>query len=406
MLKINTVTILGANGNMGSLCGGLIAAFGDTKVFMVARTINKANEGIVRAIDSVKSDVIKHNFIPLTYDNLSLCIPKSDWIIEACTEDINVKYSLNHRISKFVKPKTIISTTTSSLSITNLAAVFDKDMQSYYFGTHFFNPPYKRLLCEVIPGPNSARKIQNELAEYLEKKLIRQVIICRDLPAFVANRIAFEILNKALIFGQKYGIEYIDYLLGGITGRVMPPLRTIDFIGLDIYKEIAENMGFRIPLYVNKLICAGKLGNKTGSGIYGVNNKNQTSKRTKVEFIEGVKEKIREGKYKEAISVLINSHTKEAKIIQYFFAKYIQVSFSMVNTVTEKIEDVDKAMAYGYNWLPPSVLIDLIGDKHRVIDLLNKFKLDVPVKLLEHKSTSVFYTLQNILDYRSYLRSI
>ena len=129
MIDIKTVTILGANGHMGSLCGGLIAAFGNAKVFMVSRTMKKANEGIAKAVISVRSDIIKNSLIPLTYDDLSVCIPKSDWILEASSEDINIKHSLNTQISKLVKPKTIISTISSGLSIADLASDFNKNIQ-------------------------------------------------------------------------------------------------------------------------------------------------------------------------------------------------------------------------------------------------------------------------------------
>lgn len=417
MLKINFVTILGANGNMGSLLGGLIAAFGNAKIFMVARTIKKANEGIARAIDSVRSDVIKNNLIPLTYNNLSTCVSKSDWILECLPEDISIKLSMNTQISKFTKPKTTVSTTSSGLSITGLASDFNKDIQKHYFGTHFFNPPYKMLLCEVIPNPNSDKSIQQDLVEYLEKILLRQVIISKDMPAYIGNRIGFEILNEALIYGEKYGIPYIDYLLGGITGRIMPPLQIIDFIGLDVYKAVAENMDLKIPNFINKLIAKGKLGNKAGNGLYKFSKNNKyylnikkdrykLLRKPNIRLIENVKNEIKEGRYKEAISMLMNSNTKEARIIQYFFAEYIHVSFSLIGSVAKNKEDVDKAMAYGFNWLPPSALIGLIGGKLNAINLLNKFNLSTPRELSKYKNRATFYTLQNILDHRSLLRAI
>lgn len=417
MIRVNTVTILGANGNMGSLCGGLIAAFGNVKVFMVSRTMNKARIGIAKAMDSIKSDVIKNRLIPLTYSDLATCIPKSDWILEAVSEDIDIKHFLNSQISKFIKPKTIVSTTSSGLSITDLALDFDKDTQKYYFGTHFFNPPYKMLLCEVISNPNSDPKIQKRLISYLEIILLRQVIISKDKPAFVGNRIAFNILNEALIYSQRYGISYIDYLLGGVTGRVMSPLKTVDLVGLDICKAVVENIGLVLPPYVNELINKKKLGNKIGCGLYKFTkdevrewdidkHKYKRIVQFNSDLINHVKEKIREGKYKDAISIIINANTKEAKIIQYFFAKYIYVSFSNIGSVAENVEDVDRAMGFGYNWLPPSALVDLIGGKVNTIKLLEKFNFHTPISLSKYNNAATFYTLQNILDYRIFLRSV
>ncbi len=416
MLNINKVTILGANGNMGSQCAGLIAALGNAKVYMVARTIDKVNEGIDRACESVKSDAIKSNLIPATYDSLSSCIPLSDWVLESSSEDIEIKHTLNGYISSLVKPKTVISTTSSGLSITALASDFSRNLQSNYFGTHFFNPPYKMLLCEVIPNPNSGKKIQVDLVEYLEKVLLRQVITSKDEPAFVGNRIGIEIINEALRYGKKYGIDYIDYLLGGITGRVMPPLQTIDLIGVDIYKAVAENMGLKIPNSINKLILGGRLGNKSGEGLYkpfknkiyclNMNeNKYEICRMFNFDLIEDVKMKIREGDYQKAIFLLLSSNTREAKIIQYFFAKYIHSAFSIIGTIAKNSEDIDKAMGFGFNWLPPSSLINLLGGRHMAIDLLNKFNLSIPAKLSSSSQEAVFYKLQDRLDYRSFVRS-
>lgn len=416
MLRINTVSILGANGNMGSSCGGLIAAFGNCQVFMVSRSIAKAKEGIAKAINSVKSDAIESNFIPLTYKELSVCIPKSQWVLEAFPEDMNIKHKINIQISKFVKPKTIISTTTSSLSINDLASDFNKSLRNYYFGTHFFNPPYKMLLCEIIPNLDSNKKIQQDLVEYLEKILLRQVIICKDIPAFLGNGIGITILNEALLYAQKFGVLYMDYLLGGIVGRILPPLQTIDLIGLDVYQAIVNDMGLVKQIWIDKLIKEQKLGNKTGSGLYKYkkNKKYYWDFKCKrylpfssmnIVFIEDVKEKIKEGKYREAIFNLTNSDTKEAKIIQYFFAKYIYTALSLINTVAKNIEDIDKAMAFGFNWLPPGSLIDFIGGKVNAINLLKKNSLPVPEVLSKFDNKSIFNRLQNIMDNRTFFRA-
>lgn len=416
MLKIKTVTILGANGNIGSLCGGLIAAFGDAKVFMVSRTLKKAKEGILRAMNSVRSDVIQDNLIPLTYDDLSQCIAESDWVLEATFENINVKHTINKAISKYIKSGVIISSTTSGLSISDLAADFKKDIQKYYFGTHFFNPPYKMLLCEVIPNPNSDKNIQNALIAYLEKILLRKVIVSGDVPAFIGNRIGFGLLSEVLTYGRKYGISYIDYILGGITGRIMPPLRTIDLVGLDIYREITKNLGIRKQEWVDKIVDDNKLGDKSEGGLYKIlggsrlelnirENKYIPVKSLNIELINNVKERIREGQYKEAISLLINANTKEAIIIQYFFAKYISLSFGLIGLTAESIKDVDTAMAYGFNWLPPSSLINLLGGKSNTIKLLDKFKLNNHPQLFK-SNEKVDCKLQETLDFRPFLRSI
>lgn len=430
MSNIKTVTILGANGTMGSQCAGIIAGFGNAKVFMIARSIEKANEGISGAIDSIKSDIIKNQLIPKTYDDIKECVKQSDWIFELTAEDINIKHDINKQISKFKKPKAIVSTVSSGLSIDELAKDFSKNEQKYYFGTHFFNPPYKMLLCELIPNSNSDPKIQKELFEYLQNILHRKVVVTKNTPGFAGNRIGFQLLNEAVLFAEKNknkgAFSYIDKLLGGFTGRAMPPFPTIDLVGLDVHKAIVDNIynltndfardSFKITKTFEYLIEKRFLGNKEGNGIY---KKEETEKlvfdidtkkyksipKYDFKFINETKEKISEGKYEEAYQILMNTNTYESNIIQYFFARYISYSLSLVGSVVKTKEDIDKVMAYGFSWLPPCALIDLIGNKDKIIKLLKKYKMKIPKVILKHSSNKNFYTLQSELDFRSFIKA-
>ncbi|HMY47698.1 MAG TPA: 3-hydroxyacyl-CoA dehydrogenase NAD-binding domain-containing protein, partial [Leptospiraceae bacterium] len=142
MREIKTVTVLGANGTMGANSAAIVAAFGHAKVHMLARSVDKAKEGIKIAVDSVRSGVIEKNFIPGTYDaDLEKAVSESDWVFELVAEDYAIKEPLNKRIAASRKPGTIVSTVSSGLSIERLASHFDADGQKYYYGTHFFNPP-------------------------------------------------------------------------------------------------------------------------------------------------------------------------------------------------------------------------------------------------------------------------
>jgi len=415
-MQIKTVTILGANGTMGSQCAGIIAGFGEAKVFMIARSLEKAQEGIARAIDSIKSDIIKNQLIPKTYEDIKECVGQSDWTFELTAEDIETKHKINQQISEYKKPGAIISTVSSGLSIDELASDFTKEEQKYYFGTHFYNPPYKMLLCELIPNSHSDPKVQKELFEYLQNTLHRKVVITKNTPGFAGNRIGFQLLNEAVHFAQnnqkKGGTFYIDHLLGGFTGRAMPPIATIDLVGLDVHKAIVDNIykltndfaheTFKLPKTIKNLILDGKLGNKTNGGFYTKEDKKNIFN---FEFINQAKEKISQGQYEEAYKILMETNTYESNIIQYFFAKYISYSLSLVGPVVATKEDVDKCMAYGFNWLPPCALIDLIGDKEKIVKLLNQYKLPIPEIIKKHSLKNKFYTLQSELDFRSFIKA-
>jgi 3-hydroxyacyl-CoA dehydrogenase len=415
---------------MGSQCAGIISGFGNTKVYMVARTLEKAQDGINKAIDSIKSDAISSQLIPKTYDDIKECLSDSDWIVEIISEDLELKHTINKQISKYKKPRSIVSTISSGLSINELAKDFSLEEQKYYFCTHFFNPPYKMLLCEFIPNLNSDTIVQSDLFLYLQNILHRKVVTTKDTPGFAGNRIGFQLLNESLQFAQKYqnegGIALIDYLLGGFTGRAMSPMATIDLVGLDVHKAIVNNIytltndeandSFKLPKYVEYLISNGYLGNKSRQGFYKkeddqklVFNTNSNSyepiPKFNIEFINQAKNLISVGDYKKAFQIILESKTFEAKIIQYFFARYISYSLSLVGPVVREKADIDKVMAYGFSWLPPCALIDLLGGKDTVVKLIKLHNFKVPDVISNQISTEKFYSLQNELDFRSFIKA-
>lgn len=402
MLNINTVTVIGANGAMGAAVAGIFASFGNVKVNMVSRTLSKSMEGIEKAVKSVRADSIRRNLVARSYEDLADCIVESDWVFESVAENYDIKNEINTVISRYRKPGTIVSTGTSGLSIEILKNVFDKEAQSLYFVTHFFNPPYSLPLCELIPNESADRETIESLKVYLEQVLIRKVVVLKDAPAFLANRIGFQFMNEALQFAELYedrgGIDYIDAILGPFTGRGMAPLVTVDFIGLDVYKAITDNLyqnisdlysnSFLLPQYIDRLIKENKLGRKCGQGLYKLDRdstgkkhifvydiKSQTY-RSKIKysfyFVEKMVAAIKESKYDEAIEILLNNDSEEARICSYFLIKYVVYSVFVANEIADSIQDADTVMAFGFNWVPPLALVELFGGKEAIIDLMKK----------------------------------
>ncbi|MCL4383936.1 3-hydroxyacyl-CoA dehydrogenase family protein [Patescibacteria group bacterium] len=429
MKSIKTVTILGANGTMGSHCAGIIAGFGEAKIFMVARTLEKAQEGIHIAQDSIKTDTIAHQFIPQTYADLASCIPQSDWIFELTAENLELKKEITSLIAKYKKSGSIVSTVSSGLSINELSKCFTESESKFYFGTHFYNPPYRLLLCEFIPTNKSDPSTQAELISYLSNQLHRQVVITKDSPGFAGNRIGFQILNEAAQFANRYqdlgGITYIDELLGGVTGHTLPPMATSDLVGLDVHQAIVDNLylhtsdeaheTFKMPAFLTFLISRGYLGNKSGQGLYkNENGQKYVFNTVKLRYepipvlnfplLTKIKAKISVAQYQEAFNDILTGNTQESEIMAYFIARYISYSLSLVGTVVNQLHDIDLVMGYGFNWLPPSALIDLLGGYQPTVKLIHRFKLPVPQTL--SSSIDHFYKLQNQLDYRNFIRAI
>lgn len=432
MREIKTVTVLGANGAMGAGSAGVIAAFGNAKVYMLARDLEKAKDGVEKAYNSVKAEVIRKNLIPGTYDqDLERCVAESDWVFELVAESYEVKEPINARIAKARKPGTIVSTVSSGLSIERLAKAFDEDGRKHYYGTHFFNPPYKMILCELVTHPGNDKKVTQQLGEYLDKTLGRAVVYTNDTPAFAGNRVGFQLMNEVAIFAEKHadagGIALMDEIMSGYTGRAMGPLATIDFVGLDVHKAIVDNIyentkdeahsTFKLPAYMQKLIDEGKLGMKAKGGLTKI-TKTADGKKEKfvyniktgaydpypkfnIEFIPKAKTLIQESNYKGAMDVVKSAQGMEADLARYFISRYISYSLSIVGEVVDTKEMVDMAMGFGFNWVPASAFVDFLGGPKETIAMMEKSKVPVPELLKKADPNKKFYELSGILDPRS-----
>ncbi|EPG64986.1 3-hydroxyacyl-CoA dehydrogenase family protein [Leptospira wolffii] len=432
MREIKTVTVLGANGTMGAGSAAIVAAFGKAKVHMLARDVNKAKEGIEKAVGSIKTDTIRPRLIPGSYDqDLEKAVSESDWVFELVAESYEVKEPINKRIAKARRPGTIVSTVSSGLSIARLADAFDEDGKKHYYGTHFFNPPYKMILCELVTHAGNDKKVTKKLGEYLAKTLGRAVVYTNDTPAFAGNRIGFQLINevaqKAEEYSDKGGIALLDAIMSGYTGRAMAPLDTADFVGLDVHKAIVDNLydmtkdaahsTFKLPGYFQKLIDRGDLGRKSGQGLFKM-TKTPDGKKEKlyydikadlyvpvpkfdIPFIKEANRRIGEADYFGAMNIVKEAKGLEADLARYFIARYVSYSLSIVGEVVETKEMADLAMGTGFNWAPASAFVDFLGGPKEAVSLITKAKLPVPEVLAKAKAGKPFYQLKDILDARS-----
>ena len=433
-MKINTVTVIGANGTMGANVAALFAAFGNAKVYMVSREIEKSQQAITKATRSVRADSIAKNMIPVDYTSLTDCVSKSDLIFESVAEDLKVKANITKQIAPYIPAHAVVCSGTSGLSITQLAECLTPNMSSRYFGVHFFNPPYSMTLCELIPTKYSDEKLIFELQDYLQSVLFRSVVQTKDSPAFLANRIGFQFINKALQFAERYkdngGIDYIDSILGPFTGRTMPPIKTADFVGLDIHDAIMSNVryntqdyandSFVTPEYVKKLIQRGQLGRKTRAGLYKTQVNENGSKSTLVydinsdsyrkdipyafPFAESMKQQIKIGNYTEAFHILLNNHSQEAEICIYFLLNYIAYSLLTAADVASNIAAADVAMATGFNWCPPLALLDVMKTATDVPALI-RTKLNLDDCIQQKLDLLLSKAPKSTYDYRMYFKN-
>lgn len=203
-----------------------------------------------------------------------------DWIIEAVVENLEIKRALLKKIEAVRTPGTIITTNTSGLPVGQIADGFSEDFRRAWFGTHFFNPPRYMRLLELIPTPQSDRALMDAVSHFCDVRLGKGVVLAKDTPNFIANRIGtFSVLN-VMRFMQEMDltIEDVDALTGQAVGwPKSATFRTIDLVGLDILGHVVGNMtqnvhdergDLKLPDFFSQMLQRKWLGDKTKGGFY------------------------------------------------------------------------------------------------------------------------------------------
>src|SRR5580698_6231966 len=203
-----------------------------------------------------------------------------DWIIEAVVENLEIKRGLLKKVEGIRKPGTIVTTNTSGLPVGKIAEGFSDDFRRVWFGTHFFNPPRYMRLLEIIPTQEADRAAIDAISHFCDVRLGKGVVIAKDTPNFIGNRIGtFSVLNVMRLM-QEMGlsIEEVDALTGQAVGwPKSATFRTIDLVGLDILGHVVGNMtanvhdersDLRLPEFFKQMIERKWLGDKTKGGFY------------------------------------------------------------------------------------------------------------------------------------------
>jgi 3-hydroxyacyl-CoA dehydrogenase len=416
MRSVRKIVVLGANGAMGSGSGAVFASAGVPTTFL-ARSLEKAEAGRARAEQLAKGKIAPKSIHCGTYDaDLARVVADADLVFEAVSEDIETKREIFDLIDRVRAPGSIVATVSSGLSIRAMCADRSTDFRAHFLGVHLFNPPTAIVGCEVIPHAGTSPEVVDGVRALLEKTFGRVVVECADTPAFAGNRIGFKVLNEVAQLAEVHGVAYMDQLLGAHSGRALAPLATIDLVGWDVHRAIVDNLwdatqdeahaSFLLPAYMARGIAQGHLGRKTRDkgGFFRMEGKGDTAKHFVLDpatgqyrpledvrpplptFIEKMKAAIRTGKHPEALDVLCKSTGRDAGILRGVLLGYISYSLARVGEVVAHARDVDRIMGFGFNWAPPSVLVDAIGAA-RVIDLLERAELIVPPVVFEAART-------------------
>lgn len=279
---MKNITVIGA-GTMGNGIAHVFAMHG-YKVHLSdisAQALQKAIETITRNLDRMVSkgaigEGEKNETLAniKTFTNLSEAVAQADLVVEAATENIELKLSIFRQMDESAPAHSILATNTSSISITKIASVTGRPDK--VIGMHFMNPVPVMKLVEVIRGYATSDKVTEQIMD-LSKKLNKVPVEVNDYPGFVANRILMPMINEAILslYEGVAGVYEIDTVMKLGMAHPMGPLQLADFIGLDVCLSILRVLqdGFGNPKYAPcpllvNMVTAGKLGVKSGEGFY------------------------------------------------------------------------------------------------------------------------------------------
>lgn len=314
-----------------------------------------------------------------------------DWIIEVVVERLDIKKIVFDQVEKYRKPGTLITSNTSGIPMHMMCEGRSDDFKKHFCGTHFFNPPRYLRLLEIIPGPETDPEIIHFLMHYGDLFLGKETVLCKDTPAFIANRIGIYAIMSAMHTIEDMGLTVgeVDRMTGPIVGRAKSAtFRTMDVVGLDTTVNVANNLyaglpndeskdAFKLPKIVKEVHERGWFGDKSGQGYFKKTkdkdgNRNileldlktfEYVERTRANFkaLEAVKE---EEDLKKRIVTLVNFQDKAGEFYRKtFFDTFKYVSYR-IPEISDELYRIDQAVCAGFAWkLGPFDTWDLLGVK-------------------------------------------
>lgn len=320
-------------------------------------------------------------------DHLSQ-LKEADWIIEVVTERLEIKKSILKTIEGVRKEGAIVSTNTSGISVNAMAEECSEEFRRHFLGTHFFNPPRHMKLLEIIPGFDTDPEITQFMVDFCTKRLGKGVVLAKDTPNFISNRIGTYGLLVTLqeMVKNSYSVEEVDAATGPVLGRPKSAtFRTLDLVGIDTFVHVAKNVYdnvqdghekdvFTVSDVLNELVSRGWIGEKGGQGFYKKVKGDQGStilslnlstmeynpsakiSSASIEAAKAVKGA------KRKIKAFLGTKDRYSELAWNVLKQVLVYSAEKLGEIADSIQEIDNAMKWGFNWeLGPFETWDLIG---------------------------------------------
>ena len=391
------------------------------------------NESLLTAVNSKPSPLYnKEKHLKITTGNIEddiKLVSNVDWIIEVVVENLKIKNDVYDLIEKHRKKDTIITTNTSGIPINQISKGRSKNFKEMFFGTHFFNPPRYLRLLEIIPGNETKKHIIDYFLKFGSLVLGKETVLCKDTPAFIANRLGIYSLMSTIHYVEKYSLSVseVDSLTGTIIGRQKSAtFRTMDVVGLDTAVNVSNNLlkdldndeskeTFKLPDLVKDLYEKKLWGDKTKKGFY----KKEIDKNGKKRFMEinfktmsyqepknttdsSIKEAKKVEGLKERLKHLFNMEGKYGDFYRSTFCDSFRYCSLRIPEVSDDLYKIDGAICSGFGWkLGPFQTWDALGVKEivSIMESINLKPADWVYEMLKTGYNSFYRYRNNTKEY-------
>lgn len=352
-------------------------------------------------------------------DKISTC----DWIIEVVVERLDIKQQVFEKVEKYRKTGTLITSNTSGIPIHMMLEGRSDDFKKHFCGTHFFNPPRYLQLLEIIPTPSTDPQIVDFLMDYGSKILGKKTVLCKDTPAFIANRVGVYSIMALFHAVSDLGltVDEVDKLTGPVLGRPKSAtFRTCDVVGLDTLVHVANGLKancpndeekalFELPGYISKMVENKWLGSKSGQGFYKkvktADGKSEIhsldlqtleyrpSQKVKFATLEMTKPV---DDLKQRTKMLFMGTDKAGDFYRKLFGGLFAYVSNRLPEITDDLYKIDDALKAGFGWeLGPFETWDIIGFEEgiKLIGNVNKKAADW-ISDMKNAGCTSFYKLE------------
>lgn len=385
------------------------------------------NDSLAFALKSNPSPIYKKSFASRiatgNFEDDLAQISQSDWVIEVVVERLDIKQQVFSNVEKHRKPGSLITSNTSGIPIHLMLEGRSEDFKKHFCGTHFFNPPRYLQLLEIIPTPETDPSVIDFFMDYGRRFLGKKTVLCKDTPAFIANRVGVYSIMSLFHAVNELGltIEEVDKLTGPVLGRPKSAtFRTCDVVGLDTLVHVSnglksncpndeENAFFELPEYISKMVSNNWLGSKSGQGFYkkvkddkGKSEILSLDLKT-LEYRAAIKASFPTLEMTKAVDdlkqrtkMLVMGQDKASKFYKLMFGGLFAYVSNRIPEISEDLYKIDDALKAGFGWeLGPFETWDIIGFEAGIKLIEEAGKTCGPiVKEMQDAGCSQFYQVE------------